>query len=421
MYLLYDIVTSLAAGPGALGLALKPQRRALLRRFRPLTAPLSGRPVWFQAVSVGELGVAKTLVNGLRERRPELPVLLTTSTMTGYKAAPGICPDATVAFFPFDHFLSVEGFVRRAAPRALVLLETEIWPNVVRVARRQGIPVILLNARLSDKHYPRYERFRKFTRPIFASLTAVGVQNEEYAERFRALGTRPEAIRVTGNTKFDGVRTEGRDEVRARVRSENGLPPEAPVLLFASTRPGDEALASRCWQALREEMPDLLLVVAPRHRERLEEALACFDEPVLLRTQVQAGRARQGERVFVVDTLGELAGFCAAADVAVIGGSFYPGVNGHNPLEAAGYGIPTVFGPFMRNFIDPARVLVQANAAEQVRDPERLLPVLEGLLRDPERQRSMGQRAREAVLANQGASQRSLALLEEILSVSSAD
>lgn len=303
----------------------------------------------------------------------------------------------------------------RARPRAIVLLETEIWPNVIRVAHRRSVPLVLLNARLSDKHYPRYLRFRTFLRPLLETVAAAGVQNEEYAERFLALGTPASAIRITGNTKFDGVRTAGRVDVRARVREENGIPQDAPLLLFASTRPGDEALAAQCWEALRKEIPGLILTVAPRHRERLDEVLTCFDEPLRLRTQVQAGEQVLNERVFVVDTMGELADFCAAADVAVIGGSFYPGVNGHNPLEAAGYGVATVFGPYMRNFMDPARVLVSAGGAEQVGGPEQLPPVLNDLLRNTEKRDEMGIRAREAVLANQGASERSLALLEEIL------
>lgn len=416
MYILYDIGTTIAAAAGAIGLVFASKRRELLRRFNPLPRALEGpAPVWFQACSVGELGVAKTLIGGLRERRPDLPILLTTSTMAGYRAAAAVCPDATVTYFPFDHRLCVERFMRRAHPRAIVLLETEIWPNVIRVARGRSVPLVMLNARLSDKHYPRYLRFRKFLRPLLETLTAVGVQNEEYGERFRALGTPAEVVRITGNTKFDGVRTSGRAEVRARVREENGIPQDAPLLLFASTRPGDEALAARCVEALRGEIPGLILAVAPRHRERLDEVLACFSEPVRLRTRVKAGEQGGEERVFIVDTMGELADFCAAADVAVIGGSFYPGVNGHNPLEAAGYGVATVFGPYMRNFMDPARVLVGAGGAEQVTSPEELLPVLEDLLSNAGKREEMGERARTAVLANQGASERSLALLEEVL------
>lgn len=412
MNLLYDIATSLAAPAGAAWLAVRRGQRPLLRRFSPLTAPVSGHPVWVQACSVGELGAARPVLGGLRARRPDVPILLTTSTLTGYQAAPSACAEADVAFFPFDHRLAVGRFLRRAEPRALVLLETELWPAVIRETHRRRIPIVVLNARLSDKHYPRYLRLRPLLKPLFTRLTAVGVQNEEYAERFCALGTPPEAIHITGNIKFDGVRTEGREEIRARIRGENGFPPDTPLLLFGSTRPGDEALAAQCWRVLREEIPSLQLVVAPRHRERAGEALADFDEPVLRRSHVREGRIRAGERVFLLDTLGELADFYAAADLAVIGGSFYPGVNGHNPLEAAGFGVPCVFGPYMRNFIDPARVLVQTGGAHQVSGPGALLPALQALLADPGRCAEIGRRGRDAVLANQGATVRSLDLID---------
>jgi 3-deoxy-D-manno-octulosonic-acid transferase len=415
-FLLYNALATIAAPVGAGWLAARPDRRPLLRRFAPLSAPLAGNPLWLQACSVGELMAIKPLLAGLQRRWPQVPLLLTTSTLSGFRWAETASLPATLAFFPFDHPLAVERFLNRAAPRALVLLETEIWPNVVRRAARRGTPVLLLSARLSDKHFPRYRRLRPLLQPVFASISAVGAQNDEYAERYKALGVPPDRVRVTGNIKFAGVRTEGAEELRRAVREENGIPPNAPVLVFGSTRPGDEALAAACWKVLRDEFPELHLVVAPRHRDRLEDARAPFTEPILLRTEVQKGRRRAGERILFVDTLGELVAFYAAATVAVIGGSFHPGVNGHNPLESAALGVPTVFGPYMRNFIDPARVLVAAEGAVPLARPEDLLDTLRSLLRDPERRACIGARGREAVLANRDAIDRSLDLVDEVLS-----
>ncbi|MBN2307667.1 MAG: hypothetical protein JXR94_01775 [Candidatus Hydrogenedentes bacterium] len=412
---MYDIATTLAAPLGAVRLALSSRHRPLLRRFAPPVPPLPERPIWIQACSVGEVSVAKSLLGALRERWPDTPVLLTCSTVAGRAQADSACADVARAWFPFDHALSVRRFIRQARPRALVLVETELWPNVLRGARRHGVPVVIVNGRLSDKHFPRYRRFRRWLRPALRCITAAGMQNQEYAGRLAELGVDPGAIHVTGNTKFDGVATDVPAETRARLRAENGFQEDQPILLFGSTRPGDETLASQCWRELREEFPALRLVIAPRHLKRLDEATAPFDEPLLFRSQVREGRAPAGERVLILDTMGELVAFYASATVAVIGGSFFPGVEGHNPLEPAALGVPTVFGPYMRNFVDPARVLVEGGGAEQVARPDELAGALRVLLRDPERRAAMAARGRAAVLANRGAIGRNLDVLEAVL------
>jgi 3-deoxy-D-manno-octulosonic-acid transferase len=300
-------------------------------------------------------------------------------------------------------------------PRALLLIETEIWPNVLRETRLSGAPVVLLNGRLSDRHIGRYLRARFFFRPVVQQISAAGMQNDEYAGRLIQLGADPGIVHVTGNMKFDGVTLEIDPGTLARIREENGFPPEAPAVVFGSTRPGDERLAATCWRTLRDEFPTLRLIIAPRHRERLQEAIAAFDEPLLLRSEVRAGRRPHHERIFVLDTIGELIQFYALASVAVIGGSFYPGVNGHNPLEPAALGVPTVFGPHMRNFMDPARELVRHRGAVQVTSPEALLPALQTLLRDAEGRARLADLGKKAVLENEGSTTRSLALLETIL------
>jgi 3-deoxy-D-manno-octulosonic-acid transferase len=241
------------------------------------------------------------------------------------------------------------------------------------------------------------------------------MQSERYASRLQALGLTPERMRITGNLKFDAARDHvgGRD--RQRLRMENGFRQQGPVLFFGSTRPGDEALASACWATLREEYPELRLVIAPRHVERAEEVLGLFSEPVLRRSAVKAGQPARGERVFLLDTLGEMPTFLSLATVAVVGGSFYPGVNGHNPLEPAALGIPTVFGPYMSNFDDPAAVLLERGGAQSVACPEDLYLALSKLLGDTAEQRQMGTRARKAVLDHQGASAATVALIAEVL------
>ncbi|HQH54536.1 MAG TPA: glycosyltransferase N-terminal domain-containing protein [Candidatus Hydrogenedentes bacterium] len=411
----YDVLTTLAAAPGAVYLAACPKYRPLLRRFAPrVPENLGNHPIWLQACSMGEVNAARPILEAMALRWPDTPLLLTTSTMSGWRQAHAMAGGTPTAWFPFDHRVSVSRFLDRLAPRILVLLETEVWPNAVRIARARKIPVALLNGRISDKHFTRYKRIARFWRPIFAALSAACAQNEEYAARIRVLGAGESIVHVTGNTKFDGVRTAFPEAQIDALRQQTGILPGRPVVVFGSLRTGDETLAATCWAGLRARFPDLCLVVAPRHLERVHDVCAAFDEPYLLRSETQAGRAPAGERIVVVDVMGELAAFYAMAAVAVIGGSFYPGVEGHNPLESAALGIPTVFGPYMRNFIDPAKALLESRGAMQV-DAGGLQETLAGLLTEPEARARLGGKGRAAVLANQGAIERSLDILEPLL------
>jgi 3-deoxy-D-manno-octulosonic-acid transferase len=413
-YGLYNAAWALAAPAGALWLRTHARHRELSDRFHP-PAPVLDAPVWVHACSVGEVTTAKPILAALRRRFPEIPLLLTTSTVAGRALAREACAEYPLTWCPFDAPGSVRRFLDHVRPRALVLIETELWPNLLRECSRRGTPAILVNGRVSDKHYPRYLRFRGLFREALRHLTLAGVQTPLYAERLRALGADPAIVRVTGNTKFDAVATVVDARTRARLRLENGFPPECPVLVFGSTRPGDESLAAACWRTLRGQA-GLRLVVAPRHLERLDEALAPFaGEAILWRSAVKAGRAPAGERVFFLDTVGELAAFYSMASIAVVGGSWYPGVNGHNPLEPAALGVATVFGPYMSNFPEPAKALVQARGAIQVQRPEDLEPTLKRLLADTTEQHCYGTRARKAVLDNRGAVERNVDLIQEAL------
>ncbi len=412
-YCIYNIATSLAAPLGAAWLASQARHRPLLERFDPNIPALGGKPFWVHACSVGEVNTARELLTALQQRWLGVPVLLTVSTRSGYELAQGA--GVPVTWCPFDQVWCVRKFIKAINPRALLVIETELWPNLYRETRRSGAPVLLVSGRLSDKHYPQYVKLRSVLRPVLEQLSAAGMQNDEYAARLISLGVEASRVRVTGNIKFDNVRTAIEPDVLRALRNQVGIPEDKPVLLFGSTRPGDEALAAACWQMLRDEFPDLLLVIAPRHLERLSEALAPFSgEQILLRTVTQAGRRLTGERVLVLDTVGELAAFYGLATVAVVGGSFYPGVNGHNPLEPAGLGVTTVFGPHMRNFADPARELVRHGGACQV-EPAELTDTLRRLLSDSDARRAMGKHAQQAVEANRGAVERTLDLLETVL------
>jgi len=417
MYFLYDIAATFAAAVGLVWVALSRKHRVLLGRFRAAVPTQAGaHPLWVQACSVGEVKTALPVLDDYRKRHPDTPIVLTTSTRTGFDTARAAASMAHVAWCPFDHPLIVRRFVRKLAPSALVLVETELWPSILREADRAGVPVVVVNGRISDKHFSRYKRFGRVTRRMVQYLTAVGAQNQEYADRFASLGVEAGSIQVTGNLKFDAVPMVTDPTRRSRIKENNGFLPGQPILVFGSTRPGDEELAAQCWRELRDEFPELRLVIAPRHIDRLRDAVAPFEEPILRRSQVRRLRKGDAERVFILDTLGELVDFYSIATVAVVGGSFYPGVNGHNPLEPAALGIPTVFGPHMRNFADPARVLVEANGAIQVSAPEELQEVLRNLLADVEARLRLAAQGRQVVARNQGVVQRNVDLIDAVIS-----
>ena len=421
-YWLYSAALSALAPFGALYLAARSRRRALLRRFWPSVPDPGCEPIWIHACSVGELNTARGLLRALESRFPRRARALTVSTVSAMELARSNELNAALTWLPFDHPLCVRSFVRRLSPLALVIIETELWPSLLLETARAGVPIILVNGRLSDKHFARYSRYRSFFKPLLACLGAMGMQSGLYAERIESLGVDPARVTVTGNTKFDGAGDSGRPG--AELRREAGFPEDGPVVVFGSTRSGDEALAAACWAEWETRFPGLRLVVAPRHIQWAEEVEAAFGNRVL-RWSKRSSRSKEcprfekdatvpsaDDRGLILDTLGDLAAFYTIATVAVIGGSFYPGVEGHNPIEAAAAGAPVVFGPYMRNFLDASDVLTAAGGALQVGRPEDLSAALAELLRDESACAAMGEKAKSAVTANQGATERTLDLIE---------
>jgi len=413
--LLYNTATTLAAPLGAAYLACRPRYKPLLSRFAP-TPPSACLPcpVWIHACPVGEFTVAKPFITAIEERWPGHKTLISVSTVTAHALAKDSPMAQHLMWFPFDQPNVVARTFNRINPRALLLIETELWPNVLRAADARDVPVAVVNARLSDKHFPRYRKWGAFARRMFNRLDLVCAQTDTHAQRFIDLGAPASAVHVTGNLKFDSV-TATIDETQTNaLRTECGINPENPVLVFGSTRPGDEQLAARCYEALLPRNPELRLIIAPRHVDRVPQVKSLLNKPATTLSQIRNGAKPDPTAIILVDTFGELTHVYSLATVAVVGGSFYPGVEGHNPLEPAALGVPALFGPFMANFHDAADALITAKGAIQVPSPEDLPAALQPVLEDPAAQRTFSENARQAVALQRGATIRTLDLLARL-------
>lgn len=416
-YFLYNLILAFLAPVAAIYLLLRPRYWRLLQRFFPrLSLSQTEKVIWIHACSVGEVMVAKVLLDALHIQNPTRALLLTVNTLSGYTLAREKIQEAFVAFAPFDLACGVRHFIQRVNPVMLVLLETELWPNLVRETGRRNIPVLVVNGRISPRKFPSYRKYKAIMPPVFSWLTHVAAQDALYRERFTVLGVSEEKITITGNLKFDGAVTSSDPDKVTAMRHENGFGDSSTIIIFGSTRPGDEELAAACWKQLKDRYPELVLIVAPRHLHRMPEVLAPFKgESLVLRSEIKAGVGNKSARLMVLDTMGELSQVYALCQIAVIGGSFFAGVEGHNPLEPAALGIPTVFGPYMGNFQDAATLLIDAEGALQVAGPDALLSALTTLLDDPVYGRHMGNAGRQAVLRNQGATKRTLDVINTFL------
>jgi 3-deoxy-D-manno-octulosonic-acid transferase len=379
-------------------------------------APVAPGGLWIHAVSVGEVRLALLLLVAVRERHPGLPVTVTTGTPTGRALAergvPGTSPPDRVAFLPIDRRGPMGRFLERIRPAALLLVETEIWPNLLRLCAERGVPVSFVNGRISPRSFPRYRRVRWFLRRCLGDVTLFAMQSEEDAERIRALGAPPERVRVTGNMKFDLPLP--RSAAGPAARERLGIPADRPLFVAGSTAPGEERAAAEALRALRRIDPRTLLVLAPRHPEDFAAA-----ETRLIAAGLRVARysgpfpGRETDAV-LVDAMGVLPDLYAAADLVFVGGSLVSR-GGQNPLEPASLGRPVLFGPDMENFADAARALVAAGGGFVVRDGGDLGRQAARLLADAGARRAAGEAARRAVESGRGALPRTLAFLEGLM------
>ena len=373
------------------------------------------RPViWVHAVSVGETIAAAPLVEALLARYPDHSLVITTTTPTGSERVRALFGERVFhVYAPWDVPGATRRFFNAIQPRLLLLMETELWPNMLHRAQASGCPVVLANARLSERSARGYGRVASLTRDMLGQLAAVGCQAPADGERFVALGLPPERLRVTGTIKFDiTLAPELVEQAAALDALWHG--DHRTIVVAASTHPGEDEQILAAYTALKDTVGRALLVLVPRHPERFDAVYAtCCRAGWTVRRRSRGDAVDDSVDILLGDTMGELLLLLGVADIALIGGSLVEH-GGHNVLEPAVWGVPVVTGPHMFNFADISRLLVDAGAMVQLQDPALLPETLIALSLDPQRRASMGAAGRQVVADNRGAGDRLLALVESV-------
>jgi 3-deoxy-D-manno-octulosonic-acid transferase len=381
-----------------------------------------GGGVWVHAASVGEVQVAAILIAALRERDHTLEITLTCVTPTGRARARTLLPGLEVRYAPYDLPGCVRRCLKRLRPRLLITIETELWPNLLEQARRAGVPVLIASARLSARSARIYRRLPGLMRPALAANVWVGAQTAADLERFAMIGVAPQRLVLVGNVKFDRLLPADIYERGTLLRACYAA--GRPVWVAGSTHAAEETIVLQAHALLRSSEPRALLILAPRHPARFAAAAAAIAAQGFRyvrrssagsNTPVETILAADHE-VLLLDTLGELLEFYAAADVAFVGGSLVP-IGGHNLLEPAALGLPVIAGPEQFNSPDIALALAQQGALITVHDAQQLSVALQGLLADPDRRGRKGDAARQAIDAHRGALGKLLRLIEPLIAL----
>jgi 3-deoxy-D-manno-octulosonic-acid transferase len=405
--------------------------------------------LWLHAVSVGEVNLLVPLLKAIEQERPDWECVVSTTTATGMALAKKKYPQHTVFYCPLDFSWAVKAAMRRIRPDVLVLAELELWPNLIRAAKRHGAKVAVINGRLGEKSSRGYRRIRPLVAGLLRQIDLLAVQDETYAERFRALGARPETVHVTGSMKYDGAQTDRANSATRRLAALAGFADDDIVLLAGSTQEPEEEMTLRTFRELSPRWPQLRLVLVPRHPDRFEAVAKLLDSsgvPWQRRTVLdvlqpasavrtsctaEGGRATTSSlsplpsplslpstplspRVLLVDVVGELGAWWGTAQIAFVGGSM-GSRGGQNMIEPAAYGAVVSFGPNTWNFRDIVAAMLQHDATVVVDDAQQFTRFVRRCLEEPDYAAALGQRARQFVESQLGATERTLRLMEGIL------
>lgn len=398
----------------ARGVRSKPYHRRWPERFGFFDAPGCSGSLWVHAVSVGEVNAAEPLIKTLQRDYPNAPIVITTVTPTGMQRVSQLFGDSVFhVYLPYDLPFAVSKFLKKIRPRLALIVETEIWPNLYFACRNRGIPLMIVNARLSDRSLRGYKPMRGMVRAALRCVHQIAAQSRTDAARYRLLGADPQKIVVSGNMKFDMPIPAGAVEAGRIMREHWG--PRRPVWMAASTHEGEELAVLSAHLKVLKRLPDALLLLAPRHPERfrmVEHAVRSLGFNVATRSCDDV--PMPVNQVFVIDAMGQLMPFFAAADVAFVGGSLVS-VGGHNVLEPAALSVPVLVGPHTFNFEEITQSLIQQGGADRVSSTEQLGPSVLKLLLDSDKRAQMGQAAQQVFARERGAVGRIMSLIDTLL------
>ena len=372
----------------------------------------SARPrVWLHAVSVGEAQAAIPLIRNFQERYPHYQILVTTTTPTGRDRIRNILGDTVeLCYMPYDVPSALKRFIRRVRPKFILIMETELWPNLFALCARYRIPIYLINARLSERSANGYRRFSAVTQRMLNQVTGIAAQSQSDATRLLSLGANPDRLHVTGSIKFDMQHPASLREQAEVLRRYWGT--DRSVLIAASTHEGEDARFLDAYGDIKKMIPSCLLVLVPRHPERFTAVAGlCQRRGMSMAMRSEVNENIQNADIFIGDSMGELPLFYAASDVAFVGGSLVE-IGGHNMLEPAALGLPVLFGPHVFNFSRISRLLLDCGAARQIMDQDQLIEAAIELLSDANLRQSMGDLGRQVVEQNRGAIEEVMQMLE---------
>lgn len=385
-------------------------------RFGLKNAPSSSKPViWVHAVSVGEVEAARPLVDAIQASYPEHQILMTTMTPTGSARVRSLYGDRVLhCYLPYDLPFAINRFLKSARPELGIVMETELWPNLIHYSDQLDIPLVLANARLSARSAAGYQRIAKVTRQMLQSFSLIAAQSQDDRQRIIALGADKANVHAVGNLKFEIALPASLNEEAEALRAIWG---NRPVFIAASTHEGEDEIILNASRKIRAEYPDLLLILVPRHPERFDKVAALSQRAgfkILRRSE--HGMCTREIQVLVVDTMGELPLFYGTADIAFVGGSLVPR-GGHNLLEPAALGRAVIIGPHYFNFNEISRQFINADAALQIDSSDSLAEAVIDLLHNPQKRADMGQAGQNLIQHSQGASKRLMNLIKRHIDV----
>lgn len=429
MRLVYNIILFIVAIPGLLFFLLKmlitgKYRNSFLQKLggkqkHSLDGLPEGRRIWIHAVSVGEVTAAAPIVAALKKQRPDVQVIFSTSTETGQGMARRLVSNADAfIYFPLDFPFAVNKMLRLVRPDVFVLVETELWPNFLASCRRRGVKIVMVNGRISPRSFAKYRGTRFFWRQALKNVDEAGMITDVDAGRIRQMGLSDFKIRVLGNAKYDALAAMASPKLHEDALQRFAAWPDEKFLIAGSTHAGEEDVVIGVYRELLKTYPDFSLVLAPRHVERTNEVVALLRQAdlhdIIKVTQMRSGRARQNERIIVVDVIGELFQVYSLATIVYCGGSLVP-KGGQNILEAAAWGKVIFYGPSMEDFTQEAALLEDAGAGIRITGARELLQGILKVLADPYDLRVRGERGKEVVRANMGAAGRYAEMINRYL------